>query len=635
MNVGVNLSSASNTRGRWGIAAALVGLLLAVFVMPSQILARSRPAAQDDTKLTNANVINYTKVKMPSCAIIGAIEQNLTDFHFTDKDLAQLETANVAPEIVQAMLDSHRRGGSRKTGPVTTCGSDNALKPEHAEAIAPIGQGSSAGKQPRSKIPTRSSATEQNRHAAAAYPLQPHLTARQDPTDSSACNASEKKDPFCIEVDWEQKNAGTKRSNVLSRSGKYRFHIINLNTPLYTYTIQGQSNVVSSTNDFALFADASGAITKFLSGGSSSQQNALTNKLGLEEIERVELPPPCTLQSKLDDANGNMKALKTALDDIQPKKDGKTIPSIPFSQTREQWKTVVQKLNDTGDSVALVKTQLADPNTDCEDTVVDNAAKLVQQDFPEIESKIDAIDIRVHSIHWADRIQYCERTAGCSISIQENLGADTTSISPANPVVFNYPAFYSQLSVSAGFLLTTLQARSYSSATAPDPSDATKTQSVLKIDGSSHLRPAMVALLHYHLPVHWLDGINQGVALSGGPVIEVANGKADTSKFGFFGGGTVHLWNRFFLTPGVHVGEFADFPQGFTHAGQIIPANTGTPTPTKRYTARFAFAITYKVKDLTSGSDTTQQGKAGSKPADNGGSNNGSNNSSKKKGGGG
>jgi hypothetical protein len=46
--------------------------------------------------------------------------------------------------------------------------------------------------------------------------------------------------------------------------------------------------------------------------------------------------------------------------------------------------------------------------------------------------------------------------------------------------------------------------------------------------------------------------------------------------------------------------EFADFPQGFTQAGQVIPPNTGTPTATKRYTARFAFAITFKVKDLGS-----------------------------------
>jgi hypothetical protein len=65
-----------------------------------------------------------------------------------------------------------------------------------------------------------------------------------------------------------------------------------------------------------------------------------------------------------------------------------------------------------------------------------------------------------------------------------------------------------------------------------------------------------------------------------------------------------------FLTPGVHVGEFADFPPGFTHAGQPIPPNFGALNPVTRYTARFAFAITFRGSNPTSLLGTGSQ-KAG------------------------
>jgi hypothetical protein len=77
-----------------------------------------------------------------------------------------------------------------------------------------------------------------------------------------------------------------------------------------------------------------------------------------------------------------------------------------------------------------------------------------------------------------------------------------------------------------------------------------------------------------------------------------SSGKADTSRFGFFGGPSLRVTPWIFLTPGVHLGEFAGFPQGFNRPGQVIPANTGTPIPTKRFTGKFAFSITFKIRDL-------------------------------------
>jgi hypothetical protein len=52
-----------------------------------------------------------------------------------------------------------------------------------------------------------------------------------------------------------------------------------------------------------------------------------------------------------------------------------------------------------------------------------------------------------------------------------------------------------------------------------------------------------------------------------------------------------------------HIGQFADFPAGFNHNGQDIPASfTGALTPQTRTTARFAIAITFKGLNIPTGS---------------------------------
>jgi hypothetical protein len=152
-----------------------------------------------------------------------------------------------------------------------------------------------------------------------------------------------------------------------------------------------------------------------------------------------------------------------------------------------------------------------------------------------------------------------------------------------------------------------LHARSYSSVTAPDPADPTKTNNVLSVDGGGGARPALAALLNYHIPS--LSTRRVGLAVSAGPLFDIANGKADTSHFGFFGGPSLHLWNRLYLTPGIHFGEFADLPLGFSQAGQPIPTGMGTPAARKRYTAHFAFGITFKASELGIGSVNSDSGK--------------------------
>lgn len=168
-------------------------------------------------------------------------------------------------------------------------------------------------------------------------------------------------------------------------------------------------------------------------------------------------------------------------------------------------------------------------------------------------------------------------------------------------------------------MISELPARSYQSVTVPSGKSTPATQNVLGIDNFSGPRVGVTALLNIYIPdiplKHGnripLNGRNWGLALSGGPTYAVSGNSADTSQWGLLFGPTVHIRNQFFVTPGVNIGQFADFPLGYTRAGQIIPANTGTPNPVKRYTARFAVGVTYKIKDFGQG---TGQNNAGAAP---------------------
>lgn len=179
------------------------------------------------------------------------------------------------------------------------------------------------------------------------------------------------------------------------------------------------------------------------------------------------------------------------------------------------------------------------------------------------------------------------------------------------------------LTLSAGALFSNIPDRSYEARKSPN-SDL----NVLSVDGNSRATPALVALLNYHL---WsMKSEFSGVALSAGPVIRFGS-KSDASSFGFFTGVSGNLYNRFFITPGIHFGQFSDFPVGFAN-GSTIPENFGELTPVKRWTARFGLAITFKTKDfsgLTSSDKPAVTGNEGDnggdkkkKDSDNGGGSN-------------
>ena len=165
------------------------------------------------------------------------------------------------------------------------------------------------------------------------------------------------------------------------------------------------------------------------------------------------------------------------------------------------------------------------------------------------------------------------------------------------------------LTLSVGVMGTTLPYRTYVSQSVPNGSS---TQTVLAVNGNSGWTPQGLALLNYKLGV--LDkGPQPGLAISTGPAFKFG-GTPGVSSFGWFAGISVSFWRRLFITPGMHLGQFANFPPGFSN-GSVIPANFGQLTPTTRWSGHFAIGITFQtnafVKSNTSTPTTTSNSSGG------------------------
>lgn len=173
------------------------------------------------------------------------------------------------------------------------------------------------------------------------------------------------------------------------------------------------------------------------------------------------------------------------------------------------------------------------------------------------------------------------------------------------------------VTLSIGPLFSAIENRTYSAATVPNGSSGTST--VLEVQGKSP-STSIVALANFALPLpsSWkLESDKFGLAVAAGPAVRL-NSSSGTSAAGFFAGLSVHLWRQLFITPGVHVGQFADYPPGFSAPGQKIPANFPTPQPVARTTVRFGVSLSYLTKDfgvLKQNGTATTTSPSGSKPA--------------------
>lgn len=186
-------------------------------------------------------------------------------------------------------------------------------------------------------------------------------------------------------------------------------------------------------------------------------------------------------------------------------------------------------------------------------------------------------------------------------------------------------------SLSVGPIVSTLPMRTYKHQKALVPPGSSTTADILVVENTRNISVLGAALLNYHFP--HINGLprTMGFALSAGPVYTLG-GTPEVSPLGLFVGPSFHLNRSLFITPGLHIGQFADFPAGFA-PGTVIPDQFGDLNPVKRMTAHFAFGITYRTNSFkksstasgtatnaaSSGASTGQQtggtqGTSGNKP---------------------
>jgi hypothetical protein len=177
----------------------------------------------------------------------------------------------------------------------------------------------------------------------------------------------------------------------------------------------------------------------------------------------------------------------------------------------------------------------------------------------------------------------------------------------ASECTIKYQPQTNLLSASGGFLFSELQSRTYTRANIPGATDA-----VLQVNGAGRVNSLLTALLNVKIPCFWPSKPNippcssnsdsWGWAFSIGPAFQLGNTN-QTTRVGMFAAISVHFWKYMYLTPGVHVGDFADFPLGFKNSGQHIPSSfTGALSPQTRPTARFAIGVTFKGFNIPTGS---------------------------------
>jgi len=432
-----------------------------------------------------------------------------------------------------------------------------------------------------SQFVTRSESQTQPPDASAADPCQDAADLQralgQTKASKSITNPT-------VTLDWAVPGSADQRK--LFNSATYYVILKNVTDILYAYAIDVQETE-DSGGDFEKLA---GLLPAAAGGGG---------------VAKALEPGKCNLKALVGRAQQSGQDLKVALDDMNPKKgkDGK-YPSISLERSLTDWHNIVPDEYTAANGLyrkytsSLCEVRRELENAPCkEESEKPNIASATEilNNYKPVKEAVARLNQKAHSDHLVLYNHTLERTKGYEVTARETFNGEATT---AEPRKYTLDAGTPVLTLSGGFLLTQIQARSYSSRNVPPTPPAT-TATVLAVDGTSAIRPTLVGLLNYHSPFQLLESENFGMAISAGPVVDVSNGKSDTSRLGFFGGVSFHLWSRLFLTPGVHVGEFADFPPGFTAAGQPVPPGLGTPTPTKRYTTRFAFAITFQAKNLS------------------------------------
>lgn len=391
-------------------------------------------------------------------------------------------------------------------------------------------------------------------------------------------------------LNWQ---TGSLSPSIIKRSGTYCFQLTSANTVLYTYDFNA-SSVGPSGSPLDILNDAITAIKNVPKAAPPVAPAA---------------PSVCdTLNDEVENVKQAALALDQDISSLDPGKSGDKSATVSIATTLSAWAPIPAKFAAYENAVDNLRQQLITTGWDPSCRTIKDADDLILVSYRKARDAYLTLQARVSAPHVAAFTYEIDSGDDVTIKVSELYKGSPT----AAPIkTYQLTHGYTAITSSAGFMMTTLPARSYSSVTAPDPANPTTNQNVLGVDYGRGTRLAMTALLNYNLPFAARNDF--GIALSVGPVFDISNGKADTSRFGLFGGVGVRLSKWMYVTPGVHIGEFADFPQGYNRVGQVIPANSGTPAPIKRYTSRFAVAVTFKVKDLWTPTPAPANNSSGSK----------------------
>lgn len=355
-----------------------------------------------------------------------------------------------------------------------------------------------------------------------------------------------------IVYDWANKELISSPSRV-NRTRTYTVRIKNINNILYTYRVTHTSEAVP-TDDLAKILDL---LKKSLPAGNAAFQ-----------------PSGC---QQLDDARALIETITSSINnsDVLPFKLRAMKPpvrSILLQDTLGGWAPIQKDLDTLRVTVVGI-----------------SSCNLTQKQKDDFEAElttfnalVNPIEAKVKSSHeYIDSVQLSPGNKE-HFDVEELFNGVTTQDGKKS---FEFTPGSNILTLSGGVLFSRVPNQSYEARKSPDSSE-----NVLVVQGNSKFRPEGVALLNYLIP--YLDNDTAGLAISAGPVVRFG-GTGDTSSLGFFTGISGHLYHRFYVTPGVHFGQFADFPVGFFE-GRTVPANFGELTPIKRWTARFALGISFQ-----------------------------------------
>jgi hypothetical protein len=368
----------------------------------------------------------------------------------------------------------------------------------------------------------------------------------------------------------------------LGNSGIYCFSLYDINLILYDYTFTGNIPSVQQT-PLDLLKDAISTASGLFSGTPTKSTTP-------------EPAAPCPVST--DDAGTAAARFDQAIAAMDPGKDssGKVNGGVPYATSKAAFdKSVTPNFRafetTVGTLIAGMKENAGAPQC----SAVFSKAETIVSSYIDARSQYLALASREIAPQTVELEEHLEDYEPFVLTANESASGAATNFQTET---FNFDPLFSLVTSSVGFMVTELPSRSYTSATAPSTSGTSSTENVLVVNGMKGPRATIDALLNVNVP--GFNGRNIGLGVTVGPVFDITNGKANTSNFGLFGGISLRLTDYLYVTPGFHLGQFADFPQGYSAVGQVIPPNTGTPTAVNRYTARFGVSFSFKVKDLYS-----------------------------------